>query len=293
MRFFKKYWLPFLLSIAILLSFGHVGNAFGWMAGYLVYFALLVWLGWLYHRMQTKLVWYSLFAAVPICIMVSDMYIAFPYHYFPGIAPLLFVIGFAGFAGGLLWGKRKRVPAFLLVSASVAIVFLFVSNIERHLFNIHINPPNYADVKGIKPILSFTDISGKPISSSAFKNKVVLLDFWWTGCGGCWVKHIYIDSLYNHYKGRNDVAIYSVIDGNLDDLEKAQRILKKHPLQCPVLYDPEGKFIAKYKLLKDSYPFDIKIDKTGRLQEVYDGFGDADKVYYPETVNHINQLLAQ
>jgi thiol-disulfide isomerase/thioredoxin len=56
-----------------------------------------------------------------------------------------------------------------------------------------------------------TDAAGKTIQLSVFRGKVVFIDFWFTGCGGCSLYYMNILSKVEHaFKDNNDVVFISV-----------------------------------------------------------------------------------
>jgi thiol-disulfide isomerase/thioredoxin len=66
------------------------------------------------------------------------------------------------------------------------------------------------------------DMEGKDVSLSSFNDKVVLLDFWFTGCTGCMRLNKSLVPVYEAYKKDPRVAIVSIsIDSDLDQWKKS------------------------------------------------------------------------
>jgi thiol-disulfide isomerase/thioredoxin len=71
---------------------------------------------------------------------------------------------------------------------------------------------------------TFYDLDGKQINSSDLKGKIVVFDFWTTGCGVCFRQFPKYDRVYKKYAGREDIVIYAV---NLPlDRDTQESILK-------------------------------------------------------------------
>lgn len=105
-----------------------------------------------------------------------------------------------------------------------------------------------------------TDLNGNKVSLSAFKNKVIYLDFWATWCGPCIQNRPYLDSMIHLFKDNKDLVFLSIsID---DDKDQWMAYLKK-------------KNIYKYEYIVDridildyhivSIPRMILIDKAFKI----------------------------
>ena len=62
------------------------------------------------------------------------------------------------------------------------------------------------------PDFSVTDLRGQPVTLSADRGKVVLLDFWATWCGGCKLEIPWYIDFYRQYRDRGLAAIGASMD---------------------------------------------------------------------------------
>ena len=82
--------------------------------------------------------------------------------------------------------------------------------------------------------LKFTlnDINGKPVDLSAYKGKVILLDFWATWCGPCKIEIPGFVELQSKYRDKGLVVIGVSVD---DTLEQLQPFAAAFKMNYPVL----------------------------------------------------------
>lgn len=118
---------------------------------------------------------------------------------------------------------------------------------------------------------------------SAYKGKVVYLDFWASWCGPCKESFPWMNALEKKYPGVKVIAI------NLDKNQKdADDFLKKYPAQFTVLFDPSGAQAEKFKV--KGMPYSIIFDKNGRQVESHIGFSTEKSLQY---VQQIQKLLGE
>ena len=96
------------------------------------------------------------------------------------------------------------------------------------------------------PAFSLTDITGKPLSLSEYKGKVVMLDFWATWCGPCRIEIPSFIELQKRYASQG----FTMIGISMDD-------------------SPEP-VVDFYKQLQMNYPVAVGNDRLG---ELYGGVG--------------------
>ena len=125
--------------------------------------------------------------------------------------------------------------------------------------------------------------SAQDFDLSAYKGKVVYLDFWASWCVPCRLSFPWMAQLQQTLgaKGLTVVAV------NVDkDRAKADAFLQQMPPSFRVVFDPKGD-IAKQYDFRDM-PTSILIGRDGKVHFVHDGF-------YPEKeseyLSHIDSLL--
>lgn len=114
------------------------------------------------------------------------------------------------------------------------------------------------------PDISGTSPSGKNISLSALRGKVVLVDFWASWCGPCRAENPNVVKLYQKYKDRGfDVFSYSLDDKKekwLDAIEKDKLSWPSHASQ---LKGWQSDICRQFDII--SIPTNYLIDRQGKV----------------------------
>ena len=110
-----------------------------------------------------------------------------------------------------------------------------------------------------------TDLDGKPMALMDLRGKVVLLDFWYRGCGWCIRSMPQLKEVAEHYRNRPVVLLGMNIDQKLED---AKFVVDKMGLDYPNL-KAEG-ISEKFKV--HGYPTMIFIDRDGKIADVHVGW---------------------
>jgi thiol-disulfide isomerase/thioredoxin len=76
------------------------------------------------------------------------------------------------------------------------------------------------------PEFNFITIHGDTVQSKILKGKVILLDFWNSGCIPCRKSFPDLEEVYKKYKDHPDVVIF-IINNGWEPIEKAREFLKK------------------------------------------------------------------
>ncbi len=131
----------------------------------------------------------------------------------------------------------------------------------------------------------FTAMDGRPVSSTDYRGKVVLLEFWAKGCPPCIQSIPDLKKILTQYGSQR----FAIVGINLDeDRADAEDIIKHHELTWPQYFDGKGwKNSMAKRFLVSSIPHGIMIDRQGNLRSL-----DSD-VRMPETKLLIETLLAE
>ena len=128
----------------------------------------------------------------------------------------------------------------------------------------------FAEVKPaakVAPNFTLTNVkTGKPVSLSDFKGKVVVIDFWATWCIPCRKAMKFYEKLYREKHKEGFVVLAISIDQRE---KKLKNFLKKRPVSFPILHDPEKTLMKKYGVFK--IPTTFVIDRSGKIQNKYVG----------------------
>jgi peroxiredoxin len=106
---------------------------------------------------------------------------------------------------------------------------------------------------------TLADLQGKTWKLTDLRGKVVLLNFWSTGCPPCVDEIPTMNALYRQFE-KQGLIILAI---SYDDPATATRFLKDHSVPYPVLLDPERKVIDKFHV--EGIPRSVVYDRTGKL----------------------------
>lgn len=134
-----------------------------------------------------------------------------------------------------------------------------------------------------KPAMDWetTDLDDKPQKLTDYRGKVVLLDFWYRGCGHCIEALPKVKKLVANYDGKN-VVVLGV--NNDDDLADAKFVIKSFELKHKNIH--AAKLPDQYEV--NAWPTFIVLDQTGRIADYHEGNSED---LYGHIAGVVDQLL--
>ncbi len=119
------------------------------------------------------------------------------------------------------------------------------------------------------PDFQLSDLSGKSVSLSQFRGKVVILDFWATWCGPCRLTMPVLEKLHQRYAG--NVVLLAI---NLEEApEDVRPYVRDHQVTSTVLLDQDGTVGRIYR--SDSIPMQVLIDQKGVVRHIAVGYSSS------------------
>jgi len=165
-----------------------------------------------------------------------------------------------------LWATQAVARGGIVVLASLAaLVVLTVATIPTLATRIATR-----QTRAPAPTFSISRLDGTAVSSSDFRGRVVVLDFWATWCPACRRELPELDKLYRRYQGNSKVSFWAVdVQKNGETPEKALDFMKKAGYTLPVAFGSEK---GLEQINVEGFPSLIIIDTSGRIRLVHTGY---------------------
>jgi peroxiredoxin len=138
----------------------------------------------------------------------------------------------------------------------------------------------------LAPGFTLPDLTGKPVSLSDFRGKVVLVNIWATWCGPCKREIPSLDRLYQLRKDKGFEVVAVSVDRA--STSKVASFVADYQMSFPVVHDAQGEVGNKY--WARAIPSSFLLDRQGVIRWKVAGaiaWDDAG------VVKRVDQLLAQ
>ncbi|MDA1184012.1 MAG: TlpA disulfide reductase family protein [Acidobacteria bacterium] len=129
--------------------------------------------------------------------------------------------------------------------------------------------------------LSFTlkDLNGDDVSLSAFKGKVILLDFWATWCGPCKVEIPYFIDFYTRYQAQGLQVLGFDVDDEIPALTEYVELMK---MNYPILIGAGRDDVLKAYGPMPGLPTTVIIGRDGKVCMSHTGL--VEKAVFEEAI---------
>src|SRR5579863_5640823 len=133
------------------------------------------------------------------------------------------------------------------------------------LASCHNAPPT--KVGQLMPDFVLQDSGGKPVQLSAYRGRVVLLDFWATDCCGCITEIPWYVQFQSKYRDQGLMAIGVSMDD--DGWKSVRPFIQAHAMNYPVVISSWQDAATRYGITM--MPTTFLIDRNGRIAYSYVG----------------------
>lgn len=125
------------------------------------------------------------------------------------------------------------------------------------------SPANKPEEKPSAPVFSLTSVKGEKFDLSALRGKVVVLNFWFTGCAPCVAEFSDLNGLVKKFKNKGVVFIAPT----LDNVATLGPFLKEHKFKYHVVPNAGGLIVMTFRDGSGNvvFPTHIVIDKEGKI----------------------------
>lgn len=102
---------------------------------------------------------------------------------------------------------------------------------------------------------------------SAYRGKVVYLDFWASWCNPCRQSFPWMNTVQQMYRGKDFVVVAVNVD---HDSSLAKEFLQDNPADFKIVYDPDGDIADQFNF--HDMPTSYLIGRNGQIRYVHRGF---------------------
>ncbi len=121
--------------------------------------------------------------------------------------------------------------------------------------------------------------------SDAYKDQVVLIDFWATWCFPCIKELRQLQKLYDKYREKGLTVLAISIDGP-DTAALIKNFMRKYQYSFPVLLDSDSKVVSLYNPSL-FLPYSVLIDRGGYIRYVHQGYSPGDEILIAEKIENV------
>lgn len=113
----------------------------------------------------------------------------------------------------------------------------------------------------VAPDFVLEDLQGKAVRLSNYRGRVVFVNLWTTWCEPCRVEMPSMEGLHRRLSGDDFVML--AVSADADGREVVEPFVRELKLTFPVLLDPDGDVVGRYRVT--GYPETFIIDRDGRV----------------------------
>lgn len=266
----KTFFIILLVSLLMLLIIPFISPKIQYITlfSFIGYFYLTL---FFFKAFNKRLSANSIVAIIFVTMIVLQLHTIFTWFYFRDLFGLPTVIAcFLGVISAHFYfkGRLPKNIAFFFVSCCF-VVFMFFQG-----WGYWVHKIDYGTFTGrieayqMQTNFEAFDEQNNLITNNNFQNKIVLLDFWYTRCGICFVKFPQLQTAYEKYKNDSSVMVLAVNKPIEEDKpNQAFNIIREEGHSFPVVITKDKDMAEKFGV--KGYPTTLVIDRHGIV--VYKG----------------------
>ncbi len=113
------------------------------------------------------------------------------------------------------------------------------------------------------PQLAGKTVDGTPLALEQFRGQVVLVNVWATWCKPCNLELPELARLHDE-RNADGFTVLGVSTDKRQLLAKVRATMARHELHFPMLFDPEGRAIARWNV--SGYPTSVLVGRDGTIR---------------------------
>ena len=117
------------------------------------------------------------------------------------------------------------------------------------------------------PPFQLTSNSGKPLSLTDLKGRIVLVNFWASWCGPCRKEMPLLEQLNRQYHSKGVTLVGVDVE---PDSTAAIDWLKATPVSFPILFDVDSRVSKLYQV--EGMPNTVILDRQGNVRYIHRGY---------------------
>lgn len=143
-------------------------------------------------------------------------------------------------------------------------------------------PLGAGEASGPAADFSLPSRGGPPLSLSALRGQVVLINFWATWCGPCRKEMPLLEQIQKKYAPLG----FTMLGINVEeDTTQMESFLRDVPVSFPVLLDPANQVSKLYDVA--AMPSTVIVDRKGNVRYIHQGYQPGDESRYQDVIRQL------
>jgi thiol-disulfide isomerase/thioredoxin len=184
---------------------------------------------------------------------------------------------------------RNGLSIITIYTSSIALIFVFLPNYYFYIYSLEKVSPKWK----LPDEVELLELDKEIFDSKKLRNKIVVLDFWSTGCGSCIHQMAEMIKIENRYKNDTNIVFLSVnqsLHDKFGDFIKAKHI-QMYKDKLHFVYDKNAHLAKAFNV--EGVPDLYLIDKKGKVTHKIGGFSDNEDNFAQNLSYEIDKLIKQ